>query len=147
LNFNTKRDTFFKRLWIAIIVLINALFLLPLIFDEVNLTALIIGISLDVIICGFMIWIAVDISYHVKEDYLLVKGGPFKSKIKYKDITKISGNTNIWIGYRILFSNDAIEVYYKTGSMGSVVISPDNKKEFIAQLVQRNQSITIENMD
>lgn len=52
-------------------------------------------------------------------------------------------NTNIWVGYRVLSSRDAIELHYKTGLLGSVKISPEQKELFIEELQKRNKLINI----
>jgi hypothetical protein len=64
----------------------------------------------------------------------LVKGGPFKSRIPYEEITKVSPTREIFTGYRILSSRDAIEIFYKTAFMGSVKISPKEQKRFMIEL-------------
>jgi hypothetical protein len=92
---------------------------------------------------AFLIWIWADIRYEMREDYLFVKGGPFRSRIAYNDITRITLSKNIWFGYRLLASMDAIEIHYKTGLLGSVKISPEEKEVFIEELKKRNPSIKV----
>ncbi|MCI3919453.1 PH domain-containing protein [Paenibacillus sp. TRM 82003] len=147
MKYGSKRDAFFVVQWILILLLMNFVFLSPILFDDVSGLELLVVIGFDVLFSAFIIWLALDIRYVLFEDYLFVKGGMFRSKIQYKDITKISGKPNLWVGYRILFSRDAIEIYYKTGIMGSVVISPKDKASFIQQLVQCNNRIQLEGMD
>jgi hypothetical protein len=38
---------------------------------------------------------------------------------------------------------DAIEIHYKTGLLGSVKISPEEKEVFIEELKKRNPSIKV----
>lgn len=144
MKFKTKRDAFFIRLWVIMMVSIQAVFLFPLLLEEIQLADFLIVLILDALITGFMLWLAVDISYVIGENHLLVKGGIMRSRILYKDITKITGNPSIWVGYRLLFSRDAIEIHYKTGMMGSVIISPERKSHFIRELVQKNPDIRVE---
>ncbi|OEF96718.1 PH domain-containing protein [Desulfuribacillus alkaliarsenatis] len=142
MNFKTKRDRFFVVIWISLVLLINLSFLVPFLLTEFHSNEFMIIMFLNIITTGLLIWLAVDIKYVLYEDYLYVKGGPFRSKIKYQDIFKITGDPNIWVGYRILFAKDAIEVHYKTG-FGSVIISPENKQIFIEELLKKNNSIKV----
>jgi uncharacterized protein YtpQ (UPF0354 family) len=57
--------------------------------------------------------------------------------IPYKEITSISPTKDIFTGYRILSSMDALEIAYKSAFMGSVKISPQKKELFIAQIKKR----------
>lgn len=144
MKYKTKRDSFFVYLWTALILFINLVFFVPMLFDDIRFDEILIVCVFDFIISTSLIWLAIDISYIIKDEYLLVKGGMFKSKILYKDITKITGSPNIWVGYRLLFSRDAIEIHYKTGLMGSVIISPENKQAFIEELLHKNSSIKVD---
>ncbi|WP_213412449.1 PH domain-containing protein [Xylanibacillus composti] len=118
LKFQTKRDPFFVYLFLGLVVFINIALFAPLFF-EFAWNALIVLLLLDL----------------------------FRSKISYKDITKITRQPSIWMGYRLIFSRDAIEVHYKTGFMGSVVISPKHQEEFITELLKRNPNIRVEGKD
>ncbi|GIQ69660.1 hypothetical protein XYCOK13_24840 [Xylanibacillus composti] len=118
MKFQTKRDPFFVYLFLGLVVFINIALFAPLFF-EFAWNALIVLLLLDL----------------------------FRSKISYKDITKITRQPSIWMGYRLIFSRDAIEVHYKTGFMGSVVISPKHQEEFITELLKRNPNIRVEGKD
>jgi uncharacterized membrane protein YdbT with pleckstrin-like domain len=142
--FKTKRDSFFVVFYFIILIIINAVFIIPIFFvEDTKAIDYFIVFTLDLIITGFMIWVMIDMSYEFKEDYLLVKCGIIRSKIRYIDITKLTMNTNIWVGYRVLSSRDAIELHYKTGLLGSVKISPEQKELFIEELQKRNKLINI----
>ena len=93
--------------------------------------------GLFIVFSGFMVWIWLDIEYKFYDDYLFVRGGLFRSRIPYSQITRIQETNNVLIGYRILSSKDALEIYYKTGLLGSVIISPENKDQFIEELRRR----------
>jgi hypothetical protein len=97
--------------------------------------------AMFLIITGMLLWIFIDIQYTFYDDYLYVKGGPFRSKIRYEDITKVNKTSNILVGYRILSSKDALEVHYKHSLMGSIIISPDNQEQFLKVLVEKASHI------
>ncbi|WP_301722872.1 PH domain-containing protein [Planococcus shixiaomingii] len=93
------------------------------------------------IVTGVILWMTFSIQYVFYQDYLFVKGGPFRSRIPYEQITKVSPTTDIFTGYRILSSRDGVEIFYKTAILGSVKISPENKKEFISEVKKRCPNI------
>jgi len=93
--------------------------------------------AIFIISVGFILWIAISIKYVFYEDYLLVKGGPFRSKIPYQTITKTSPTNDIFTGYRILSSKDGLQLFYKSAMLGSVKISPKNRRDFITELKKR----------
>lgn len=68
---------------------------------------------------------------------MLVKGEPFRSRISYENITKFSPTTEKFIGYKLLSSKNAIEIFYKTAALGNVKISPRDKSDFIVALKKR----------
>ena len=92
---------------------------------------------------GFLLWVSLDIHYIFYDDFLYVKGGPFRSKIKYEDMTKVNKSSNILAGYRILSSKDALEIHYKHSLMGSVIISPVNQAQFLKVLSEKATHISI----
>lgn len=140
MKYRTKRDKFFIVLWLVVIIFVNIVLLSPIILDpSLDDKELIPLLIVDVLISAFILSLAA-ISYELKEDFLLVKAGMIRSKIKYKDITNITFQPNIWVGYRLIFSRDAIEIHYKTGLLGSIVISPENKMQFVEELNKRMEA-------
>ncbi|MED4452425.1 PH domain-containing protein [Metabacillus fastidiosus] len=105
---------------------------------------LIVVFSILFITVGLIIWTTFFICYIFYDRYLFVKAGPFRSKIMYEDITKVKKTNDIFTGYRLLSSKEAIEIFYKTGKFGSVKISPREKQNFINELKKRCPHIEIE---
>ena len=89
-------------------------------------------------------WMVIDIKYVLKDDHLFVKSGPFRSRIAYKDIEEVDKATDMLIGYNLLASKDAIEIFYKGGIFKSVKISPRKKDQFLKELQSRNPDIKID---
>lgn len=128
MTFRAKVDSFFVTFTgIAICIIAVACFF-PLFLEGGREQVIVIPLaSAFLIITGFILWSVWRIKYVLNEDYLLVKGGPFKSKISYMTITKVTSTSDIYTGYRILSSRDALEIIYPTGLLGSVKISPEDK--------------------
>lgn len=145
MTFRSKIDKYFIiSLFIYTFIIAVVSFFPFFIEDEYPIEAPIIMITIFISSVGFLAWCGFAVKYTFYEDYLLVKGGPFRSKISYKDITKVSPTTELLTGYRILSSKDAIELFYKTGTFGSVKISPKDKEKFIIELEKRCKNIKID---
>ncbi|WP_185897331.1 PH domain-containing protein [Paenibacillus zeisoli] len=147
LVFRSGRDRFYVTVWVGTLVLITLSLFAPLLFTPIVYLQLVIVGVIDVLVTGLLIWLVADLKYVLTEEHLLIKGGFIKSRIHYNDITRITRNPGIWAGYRMLFSRDAIEVHYKTGLWGSVIISPEEKEAFIEELKRRNDRIHIEPLE
>jgi uncharacterized membrane protein YdbT with pleckstrin-like domain len=144
MKFKVKRDTSFTLLMIIILIIVDSIIFIPTFFvDDHTSWDWMALVLIAFLTTAFLIWIWADIRYEMREDYLFVKGGPFRSRIAYNDITRITMSKNIWFGYRLLASMDAIEIHYKTGLLGSVKISPEEREVFIEELKKRNPSIKV----
>lgn len=143
--FRSKVDNFFVAIISVAILIIGVVTLLPVLIDkEASSTVRIIMFSLFIVSEGIIVWTAFFIKYGFYENYLLVKGGPFRSKIPYQTITKVSPSEDIFTGYRILSSKQALELFYESATLGSVKISPKNKMEFINELKKRCPNMQVQ---
>ncbi len=142
LIFRSEMDRTVKIFLSLVTLILAGVTLVPILFiPKVPLEAIII-LSMTFLFSVMLIfWPFLQIKYILYEKYLLVIGGPFRSKIPYENITKITDNHDIWTGYRILSAKNGIEIFYKNGFWGSIKISPDNKQKFISELVKRNNRI------
>lgn len=140
--FRPKVDGLFITLFIIYTLFVTAVTALPFILNLPASIFEMLILPLIFIICeGFIIWFFLSLKYVLYPDYLHVRGGPFSSKIKYSDITKIQETNNIIAGYRMLTAKDGIQIYYRTASIGSVKISPKDKNLFIQELEKRSKHL------
>lgn len=138
MEYRSKVDKFFVVFISITLSIIMAVFLIPLILDtDKTLVDVIIVLTLCFLSIAFILWTSFSIKYIFNTETLLIKGGPFKTRIPYEDITKLTETTEIFTGYRVLASKDSLEVFYKKGILGSVKISPTDKKRFISELKKR----------
>ncbi|RND00789.1 PH domain-containing protein [Lysinibacillus halotolerans] len=138
MEFRSKVDNFFVVVISITLFIIMAVFLIPLILDnDKTLVEVIIVLSLCFLSIAFILWTSFSIKYIFNPDTLLVKGGLFKTRIPYEDITKLTETTELFTGYRVLASKDSLEIFYKKGILGSVKISPTDKKRFVSELKKR----------
>lgn len=147
MTFKSKIDRTFTYIIMSAISIVALATLVPVVYelwsDNVDVKAVIIISSLFVMCVAFILWLTFDIEYSFKENYLFIKGGPFRSKIPYEDITKVNKTSQILAGYRILSSKDAIEIHYKKASLGSVIISPSEQQKFLLVLSEKAPHISL----
>lgn len=142
--FRSKVDKFFINFIVIAVLIIGAGTFWPLFLEGgTELPVVLILIAIYLVVVSFILWTAFSVTYVFHTDHLLVKGGPFRSRIPFDHITKISPTTDIFTGYRILSSRDAIEIFYKRAVLGSVKISPKDKNMFLSELKKHNPNIHI----
>lgn len=145
--FYSKVDSFFIK-WITIIIALLAFFtLLPVAFERSpDLSLIITLVVFFLVMVVFILWTVLSIEYRFYDDYLFVKGGPFRSRVVYEDISKVSPTTEVLGGYGILSARNSIEIFYSKSMLGSVKISPHEQEDFLLELEKRcaniNESIS-----
>jgi hypothetical protein len=145
MRFRSKIDRFFISVIFISLLLITIAYLIPLIFiGRPSIMDIIVVVSLYAFSAGFIIWTGFFQQYELCEDYLYIKGGPFRSRIFYGDLSRVRATRDIYSGYRILSSRDALEIYYRTGFWGSVKISPRDKELFLSELDKRCSHLYIQ---
>jgi len=143
--FRSKVDTFFVNFMLIVVLVIGVGTFWPLFLEGgTELPVVLILTSIFLIVISFILWSVFSVKYVFYQDYLFIKGGPFRSRIPYEKITKVSSTTAIFTGYRMLSSRDGIEIFYKTAALGSVKLSPRDKREFITELKRRCPNIQIQ---
>lgn len=95
---------------------------------------------------GLIAWCSFAVRYEFTEGHLLVKGGPFRSKIPYETITSVAPTRDILTGYRLLSSIDALELFYSGALLGSVKVSPKDKARFLEELKKYNPDVVSKDM-
>lgn len=145
MTFRSKVDNFFMAIIFIVFLLIGIATLLPVIIDKnASTTSIFLMLTLFIVLEGVIVWSAFFIKYVFYEDFLLVRGGPFRSKIPYQSITKVTSTEEIFTGYRILSSKQGLELFYNSSAFGSVKISPKNKEEFITELKKQCPNLQIQ---
>ncbi|MGF3102919.1 PH domain-containing protein [Rossellomorea sp. DUT-2] len=145
MKFRSKIDRFFISVIFISLLLISIVYLIPLILlGRPTILNIIVVVSLFAISAGIIIWTGFFQHYEMCEDFLYIKGGPFRSRIFYGDLTRVRATRDISTGYRVLSSRDALEIYYRTGLWGSVKISPREKELFLSELDKRCSHLFIQ---
>jgi len=145
MEFGAKVDRYFVLLIVSTIIILAAAIYVPLWFAE-GFDPALIGWMTAVFLAmvALILWCSFSVKYVFFDDHLYVKGGPFRSRIPYKSIRQAAPTKNIFTGYRILSSVDAIEIFYDKGMLGSVKISPKDTEQFLAELKKRCPRVRIQ---
>lgn len=131
--YHAKTDIVLTIIMFLIVWIFGAISLLPF----TSLSTVIIMSTAFIVSVVFVWWYANSIKFVFYDNYLLVKGGPFKSKIPYQSITRVSPTTDKYTGYLISSSDKGLEIFYSTAANGSIEILPKDKMQFILELKKR----------
>lgn len=132
-KFYSKVDWWIGAL-IGAVILFQIIDIAKALLNKPNIITL-IGI-LVVIFCS---WILFGTYYEFKEDYLLIKSGPFKEKLLYDEINKINFTKSLASSSAL--STDRIELICN-GRFGGYV-SPRNKNEFVEILKSKCANVKL----
>lgn len=97
------------------------------------------GYTIGALIFILLLWIWFGTGYQVNKELLVTRFGPFKSKIKIKEIRSIRG---IKKSGSSSLSVDKFEVYF--GKYGVIKISPKNEENFVQSLLVINPNIKLD---
>ncbi|MFJ6266643.1 PH domain-containing protein [Lysinibacillus xylanilyticus] len=131
--YHAKTDIILTIIMFLMVWILGAISLLPF----TSLSTVIIMSMAFIVSVVFVWWYANSIKFVFCDNYLLVKGGPFKSKILYQSITRVSPTTDKYTGYLISSSDKGLEIFYSTAANGSIKILPKDKMQFILELKKR----------
>src|SRR5699024_9957054 len=95
--FRSKVDAFFSNFKLIVVLLIGAGSFWPLFLEGgTDLPVVLVLTSIFLIVISLILWTAFSVKYVFYHDYLFVKGGLFRSRIPYENITKVSPTTAIF---------------------------------------------------
>ncbi|MFJ7661174.1 PH domain-containing protein [Lysinibacillus sp. NPDC097162] len=144
--FRTKVNMFLLTGIFLVVVIMGSIPLLPL-YKQLPFAILLLIAVLFLVAGGFVWWYGTSIQYVFYKEYLCIKGGPFKRRIPYQNITKVSPTTDEFTGYKISPTDQGLELCVESTSFSSIKISPDNKTEFIAELRKRCPNMQIQSFE
>lgn len=98
------------------------------------------GYVLSVLIIGLLLWLWFGTGYKIEGGFIKIKFGPFQSKVKIAEITKLRATKNPLSAPAL--SIDRIEILY--GKYGTALVSPKNRVQFIKTLLAENPGIEVD---
>lgn len=102
-------------------------------------TAISYVIGLPVI--AFLLWIYNSTYYELRDEYLYCRSGPFTEKIAYAKIKSVKLSRNMLSSMAL--SGDRIEIkqHGKGYLLGTTYISPENREQFMSELISRCKNL------
>lgn len=88
-----------------------------------------------------VVWIFLDTSYAIRPPYLDWKSAFFKGRIEIDTIREIVIGKTLWSGIKPALSTNGLIIKYNR--FDEVYISPKNKMDMVAHLLQLNPDIVI----
>lgn len=135
MKYESRVDSWIKLLFYITILLL----ILPVITIPTDEVFFYLGSTLPIV--GITLWILKG-SYHIfEEEELLIKFGPFSTRVKYENIREISLNKNWMSSWALTSKRIAIKVHNKTFFKGDVQIGPMNREEFADELKRRCRNL------
>lgn len=98
---------------------------------------------LPLTIIGLLIWILLDTKYVIKDDLLLYYSGPFRGKIKIKNILKIENHSGWYVPTAMKPALDLRGFIITYNKYDNIFISPKNTTLFLAELQKINSKIKV----
>lgn len=100
-----------------------------------------IGFILYLLVVLLFLWLWFGTHYKLAGNELIVKSGPLKYRVKIQEIHTLKMTKSILSAPAL--SSDRIEIRYKQRS--TLLVSPENKAEFIKALTKENPAIKVVN--
>jgi hypothetical protein len=94
-----------------------------------------------VLVLVFMLHLIRTTHYTFEEDKLICKSGFFRKSIDYDAIRKIESGTQLYAGWKMSLALKGIIIHYDR--FDDILLSPENEKQFIQELLKRNPSIEL----
>src|SRR5699024_12412751 len=99
--FRSKVDAFFSNFMLIVVLIIGAGSFWPLFLEGgTDLPVVLILTSIFLIVISLILLTAFSFQYVFYQDYLFVKGGLFRIRIPYENITKVLPTIAIFTSYR-----------------------------------------------
>lgn len=135
--FKSKVDRGYKLFLCVVTLILFIVCLMPIIIFPFNWLILIILVSIFVLSTLLILLPCYNLRYIFCFDHLFVKSGFFRFHIQYTQITKIEATSNFLIGTRAMMATNGIVIYYSSGIIGELKLSPDNQDAFLKILQER----------
>jgi hypothetical protein len=128
-------------LWVSIVIWSIIVIMIGILTIAGDQTAISYIIGLPVI--GLLLWIYFGTYYELRDDYLYCRSGPFTEKIVYPKIKSVKLSRNMLSSMAL--SGDRIEIkqHGKGYILGTTYISPENREQFMSELISRCKNLNL----
>jgi hypothetical protein len=134
--YTSKNDAWLIALLLVVGIVVIAS-LVPVLRAAPNIRAILTVIALPLAAVAFVLWVLLTTRYTLSDSQLLVRSGPLRWNIPLSEITAITPTHNPISSPA--GSLDRLRIEYGNGR--SLMISPKNKKAFLADVKQRQAAL------
>lgn len=100
-----------------------------------------IALAVAILVTGFLLWLYWGTYYELREEYLFCKSGPFFERIPYDKIRSARLCQNMLSSMALSSKRIEIRQHGKGYILGTTMISPENREEFLQQLLTRCKNL------
>lgn len=145
IKFTSKIDHTFKVIFLAIFIFLVVIFSIVFAIegDSLSMKDFIVAIGICSFLMGLLLWLAFDITYEFKKEYLYLRAGFLFTRIRYEEIESyrhLDGFMDVTSGFNLLSSTKGIAIMSQKVLLGEVKISPTDIDRFIQELEKRMKS-------
>jgi hypothetical protein len=126
-------------LWVAIIIWAGILIMAVTMATQFDQSVLGYAIGLPVI--ALLLWIYYGTYYELRDEYLYCRCGPFLEKIAYQKIKSVKLGRNLLSSMALSLDRIEIKQHGKGFLLGTTYISPENRDQFISDLISRCKNL------
>ena len=137
-----RRFSSAKNIWLGFVFLFTALLPLVLTSFEGESGSFWVGISLSVLLGGFLGWVWFATFYTISQERLHFRQGPFSGSFPIAKIRKIETIRYLAVGMRPALDFGGLLIYYN--KYDKIYMSPALQQNFIDALLMLNPAIEVE---
>lgn len=135
MRIKSEVDMWFKYIiYITIMILLGCLLIVPK-------ERLMITLAISAVSIAFLLWILKSTYYEFRENYLYCRSGPFFEKIHYANIRYARLSNNKLSSMALSSKRIEIRQHNKGYFLGTTMISPVNREEFLQELLKRCKNL------
>ena len=139
-TFKSRKDHLFTFIVFSVVLLMFALSVFDLINQGFKFESTILSI-INIAISALLFWVFFGTRYELSSKELKYFCGPLKGKILLSDISEITKNKTMWVGYKPATARKGLVIKYKKHN--DIYISPDNNETFIKEILKMKANIKI----
>ena len=122
-------------LWIAVVIWAGIVIMAGTMIMQNYQT--LIGYAIGLPVIALLLWVYYGTYYELRDDYLYCRCGPFSEKIAYSKIKSVRFSRNMLSSMALSLDRIEIKQHGKGFILGTTYISPENRKEFMRELISR----------
>ena len=138
--FKSRKDKLFTFIVFGVVLLMLVLSVFDIITQGFKFESIVLLI-INIAISALLLWVFFGTHYELSAKELKYFCGPLKGKILLSDISVITKNKTMWVGYKPATARKGLVIKYK--KFDEIYISPDSNETFIKEILKLKANIKI----